>query len=395
MGVSGNLKTMLPGDLLQWLSLGQKTGTLVMANHGVEKKIFFRRGRVISSASNDPREYLGQFLMSHGFLTEPELKKAMEVQKQSNILLGKILVMIDVISESDLTRLMRLKAEEEIYDIFLWREGDFHFLDDELPKQEMIPLQVDVTGIIMEGTRRSDEWVRIREIIPNEALVPVVEGPIDMTDDDEWDDAQRMIVHAIDGKRTIAELVLESRSSAFVVSSTLYSLVAHGSVKLVDPSAQKAAKVEEQFAALIPPPPAPAAAAAAAELNDDDEIAGMLNRAQLALRAKDYEKTQRLLRAAQNLDPNNARVRSAIKGAEAVILNDLHQQGLIESKVPRISKTLDEITQMNFTPNEGFILSRINGTWDIGSLIKISPIRESDAMLIFWKLWRDEIITLN
>jgi hypothetical protein len=386
MGVSGNLKTMLPGDLLQWLSLGQKTGTLVMANHGVEKKIFFRRGRVISSASNDPREYLGQFLMSHGFLTEPELMKAMEVQKQSNILLGKILVMIDVISEEDLTRLMRLKAEEEIYDIFLWREGEFQFLDDELPKQEMIPLQVDVTGIIMEGTRRSDEWVRIREIIPNEALVPVIEGPIDMTDDDEWDDAQRLIVHAIDGKRTIAELVLESRSSAFVVSSTLYSLVAHGSVKLVDPSAQKAARIEEDFAPLIPPPPV-------TEVNDDDEIAGMLNRAQQALRARDYEKTQRLLRAAQNLDPNNARVRSAIKGAEAVILNDLHQQGVIESKVPRIAKTLEEITQMNFTPNEGFILSRINGTWDIGSLIKISPIRESDAMLIFWKLWRDGIIT--
>src|SRR6266699_4780045 len=133
MGVSGNLKTMLPGDLLQWLSLGQKTGTLWVRNKGVQKKIFFRNGRVISSASNDPREYLGQFLMSHGYITEEELMKAMEVQQQSGILLGKILVMIDVIAEPDLLRLMRLKAEEEIYDIFLWQEADFHFLDDELP----------------------------------------------------------------------------------------------------------------------------------------------------------------------------------------------------------------------------------------------------------------------
>src|SRR5216684_1984418 len=190
MGVSGNLKTMLPGDLLQWLSLGQKTGTLFVSNHGVEKRIFFRRGRVISSASNDPREYLGQFLMSHGYLTEPELAKAMEVQRQSSILLGKILVMIDVISEEDLLRLMRLKAEEEIYDIFLWREGEFHFSDDELPKMEMVPLQVDVTGIIMEGTRRSDEWVRIREIIPNETLVPVIEKPVELDEEDfDFDDA--------------------------------------------------------------------------------------------------------------------------------------------------------------------------------------------------------------
>jgi hypothetical protein len=50
---------------------------------------------------------------------------------------------------------------------------------------------------------------------------------------------------------------------------------------------------------------------------------------------------------------------------------------------------------MNFTPNEGFILSRVNGQWDIGSLIKISPIREPDAMLIFYKLWRDGIIALD
>ena len=126
MALTGNLSTMLPGDLLQWLSLGQKTGTLVVTNRRVEKKIFFKAGRVISSATNDPREYLGQFLMSHGYLTEPELKKAMEVQLQSGILLGKILVMIDVITEQDLQRLMRLKAEEEIYDIFLWNDGDFY-----------------------------------------------------------------------------------------------------------------------------------------------------------------------------------------------------------------------------------------------------------------------------
>jgi len=156
MSVSGNLKTMPPGDLLQWLSLGQKTGTLCVRSKGVEKKIFFRNGRVISSASNDPREYLGQFLMSHGYITEPELMKAMEVQAQSRILLGKILVMIDVINEEDLQRLMRRKAEEEIYDIFLWNEGEFEFIDDELPQMEMIPLQVDVTGLIMEGTRRVD-----------------------------------------------------------------------------------------------------------------------------------------------------------------------------------------------------------------------------------------------
>jgi hypothetical protein len=352
----------------------------------VEKKIFFRTGRVISSASNDPREYLGQFLMSHGFLTEPELKKAMEVQTQSGILLGKILVMIDVISEEDLQRLMRRKAEEEIYDIFLWSDGDFYFVDDELPQMEMIPLQVDVTGIIMEGTRRVDEWGRIRELVPNQAVIPVLLKEVDFTDLEE---VEEPIVRAIDGKRTIADIVLESRSSEFVVSSTVSALVRHGLCTLEDPTTQKMRKITEE---MIAAPPAPAVHA---EFNEDDEIQSLLSGAQAALKLRDYEKTQRLLRAAQNLDPNHARVRSAIKGADTVILGELRTQGVMDSKVPKVARSLDDITQMNFSPNEGFILSRINGQWDIGSLIKISPIRETDAMLIFHKLWRDGIIALE
>ena len=386
MGLSGNLQTMLPGDLLQWLSLGQKTGTLVISNKRVEKKIFFRRGRVISSASNDPREYLGQFLMSHGYLTEPELKKAMEVQLQSRILLGKILVMIDVIAESDLQRLMRLKAEEEIYDIFLWNDGEFYFIDDELPQMEMIPLQVDVTGIIMEGTRRVDEWARIRETVPSEAVIPV---PLKEIDDTELEEVEEPIVRAIDGKRTIAEIVLESRSSAFTVSSTVCALVRHGYVKLVDPSTQKMARIAEEVVA------AAAGVEARRDFNEDDEIQSLLNAAQAALRSRDFEKTQRLLRAAQNLDPNHPKVRTAIKGAETVILGELRNQWLLDNKVPTVAKPLEEITQMNFSPNEGFILSRINGQWDINSLIKISPIRETDAMLIFYRLWKDGIIALG
>lgn len=382
MGVTGNLKTMLPGDLLQWLSLGQKTGTLIVAKKAVEKKIFLKRGRVISSASNDPREYLGQFLMSHGYMSEPELMKAMQVQAESNILLGKILVMIDVIDEESLQRLMRLKAEEAIYDIFLWREGEFTFIDDELPTMEMIPLQVDVTGLIMEGTRRVDEWQRIRLIIPNDTLVPTMVEPLDS---EPLDDAQKMVVAAIDGRRTVADIVLESRSSTFVVCETLYRLVREGTVDLVDSQPAKAAAAQQEHPITGPVP----------AFREEDEVESLVQRAQQALRSKEYEKVQRLLRAAENIDPGHGRVRSAIKGAEAAILADLHRQGILADRVPRVTKPIEEITEMNFTPNEGFILSRINGQWDIGSLIKISPIREPDAMLIFYKLFRDGIIELE
>src|SRR5947208_9959110 len=387
MPLTGKL-TMNAADLFQWVSLSQKSGTLVVSNKAVEKKIFFKNGRVISSASNDPREYLGQFLMSHGYISEPELMKGMQVQAESGILLGKILVMIDVISEEELQRLMRMKAEEAIYDIFLWRDGEFRFDDDALPLQEMIPLQVDVTGIIMEGTRRVDEWQRIRLLIPSEALVPAVLKHLDeeVADRLQFDDAQRMVVAAIDGKRNVADIVLESRSSSFLVAETLYRLGRQDHNQLRQPSPEKAAAVAAQHA------PAISAKMPAVTETPEDEVSALLTRAQQALRSRDYEKAQRLLKAAENLDPNHPKVRNAIKGAEAAIVSDLRTQGLHDSKVPTVAKSFDDIAKMNFTPNEGFMLSRVNGQWDIGSLIKISPIREPDALLIFYRLWKDGII---
>src|SRR5215472_15627095 len=145
---------MALSELLQWLSLGQKTGTLLIEGHGVEKRIYFQTGRINSSSSSDQREYLGHFLVSHGYITEEELKRAMEVQEESKIPLGRILVMINAISETDLLRLLRRKAEESIYDVFLWEDGSFEFIDGEQPDLKMVPLSLDLTGIILEGLQR-------------------------------------------------------------------------------------------------------------------------------------------------------------------------------------------------------------------------------------------------
>ena len=57
MSLKGNLRTMQLPDVLQWLSSGRKTGILHLRSpKGIAKKIFFRKGSVISTASSDPRE---------------------------------------------------------------------------------------------------------------------------------------------------------------------------------------------------------------------------------------------------------------------------------------------------------------------------------------------------
>ncbi|MCX7830779.1 MAG: DUF4388 domain-containing protein, partial [Acidobacteria bacterium] len=94
MALKGELKTMLLPDVIQWLSNGLKTGILHLRSpKGITKRVYFERGNILSTASSDPREYLGQFLISRGLISEKQLNMAMETQFKSGIKLGKILIM--------------------------------------------------------------------------------------------------------------------------------------------------------------------------------------------------------------------------------------------------------------------------------------------------------------
>ena len=89
------------------------------------------------TSSSDPREYLGQFLISRDYISEDQLNKAMETQLKSGIKLGKILIMVGILEESELETVLQLKAEENIYDLFLWEEGDFVFQDLEAIEEDL------------------------------------------------------------------------------------------------------------------------------------------------------------------------------------------------------------------------------------------------------------------
>jgi hypothetical protein len=368
LGITGNLKTMQLGELFQWLSLGSKTGTLLIDGHGVEKRIYFQDGRIASTSSSDQREYLGHFLVSNGFITEEELKMAMEVQEESQILLGKILVMINAIAESDLLRLMRKKAEESIYDVFLWTEGSFEFVDGEMPDQKMVPLSLDVTGIIMEGMRRYDEWQLIRQRVPDSTVVPDIVRPLDI---EKLGDREKLIIPYLDGQRSIEEIALQTHNAEFVVSKLVAEGLRTGSMRLIEGRRRAPAAM-----------PLPAGGS---------EVDHFLQRGRSQLK-DDPHAAYRMFKAAHELDPADGRTTEAMREAERTIKAALDKDGVSGERVPELAVALQALTKRSFTPHEGFVLSRINGQWDVKSIMKISPIKELDVLMIFQKLLKDGVI---
>ena len=381
MGIAGNLKTMELAELLQWLSQGSKTGTLVVDNGTVEKKVFFSRGKIISSAASDPREHLGHFLVSHGYISEAQLSEAVRRQESQKTMLGKVLVDMGLIGEEDLDHMLRLKAEEGVYSLFDWPEGEFRFHDDELPAYPMVPISLDVTGLVLEAMRRQDEWSRFRELMPSVHAIPVRVVDDLVGDGGDLDEGQKHILLAVDDHRTIEEISLETHASEYYVCEALYPQVKARKVKIVKPRGH---------AAPAAPPPLPVSAAGAPLTGKS-----LLERGQKHLAAREYEQALRNLRAARSLDPDDQTIARAAEQGEATIRTILQGEGVVLDAVPKLVVRHDEISRMKVSPKAGFLLSRVDGLYDIASILKISPLTQLEALLVFRELMQAGLLKLE
>jgi hypothetical protein len=366
MGIVGNLRTMQLEELLQWLSQSRKTGTLEIKTDKVEKKIFFREGQIVSTASTRPEEYLGHFLVSHGLISETALAKAIELQEATGMLLGKILVTKEILKEADLHQMLKLKSEESIYDIFSWPEGEFRFLDDALPHaQSMVPMVLDVTAILMEGVQRVDEFRRIRQLVPSQDAIPVQIYEWELKHEDP---GTRQILDLINDERTVEEIRLQTHSSEFHVCKVLYDQWSKGRLKVIKP------RWREQTGAFHTAPNGPLTGEA------------LLAAGTRYLEEQDYEHALRHLRAARSLDPENQDIQEALTNGEKSIRKSIEATGVTLTSVPSLAISFDQLTSAKISPQEGFMLTRLNGTYDIQSILKITPMPQLDALLVFWKL---------
>jgi len=364
VSLTGSLKSMDFAELLQWLARGMKTGTLLIANGSVQKQIYFREGRIIASASSDRTEYLGHFLVSHGFLDEVTLAKAIEMQEGNRMLLGKILTTIGAIGQPELEQMLRLKAEESIYEIFTWSEADFQFIEGELPAFEMVPISIDVQTLVLRGAKRLDDWTRIRGSIPSKLCVPVAVRKLVAP---EGDQGTEKLLSFVNDDRTVEEIALETHSSEFYVCRALWEQMQLGHLKVVRP------RIIEQEG-----PPAAS--------GEPIDAAVLMEVGARYLGEKRLLRALRHIRAARDLEPETRETTTRAQQLEDEIRETLVAAGVVSTAIPHLSGNLEDLASLDISAEAGFILSRINGTYDVGTIQKISPIRTLETAVVLWKL---------
>jgi hypothetical protein len=234
MAFTGNLKTVAFPDILQLLSTGKKTGVLTITKGEVQKDISFRDGNIIyASSRNSEEDFLGTLLLKRGRISKADLERALMLQKTSGKKLGMILVDMELFSREEIVDCLKLQVEEIAYNLFSWDSGDFIFQEGQLPEIKDLLVNLSSMSVIMEGTRRIDEWLEIRKVLPKEGeiLRPAM-NPRLKSDEITLSLEEFQVLSVINGERTLAEILSVSPVGEFATYRGIYNLKSAGLIEI-------------------------------------------------------------------------------------------------------------------------------------------------------------------
>jgi hypothetical protein len=361
MSISGNLRTMPFADLLQWVSQSRKTGTLSVEGDPFNKKIYFRNGLVAAASSENPKEFLGYYLVGWGVLGEEELQELLDMQEQYGTLLGELLLIVGRLNREELQHILQVKTEETIYELFLWQEGDFRFLENILPAKKFQPLNLPVEMIILEGVRRKDEWLRCREVIPDETWVPRVVRAVDV---EQLGEIELGILREINGENSIEQIALANRLAFFHVMMFVYQGMAH--------------QLFEVHAAGDEIVPIPGFSKGA--------WTTMIHRVEELVGEGDLLVAYRRLDEIRGKYGGDREAREQVEAVQRKISMEAGKLDLNDSAVLKLAIPPSELTALSCSPQEGFLLSRINGSYSLGEILKVVPGSELENRLLVHNL---------
>ncbi|HEV3473310.1 MAG TPA: DUF4388 domain-containing protein [Actinomycetota bacterium] len=234
--LKGSLDDFTLPDIFRLMSFAKKTGRVGVTRSAGEGNVYFRDGEVYFAESSLSKEPLGQKLVRSRALSEGQLMKALDEHKASGERLGAVLVRLGAVTAEQLEAAVRQQIEDAVFDLLRWELGEF----DWQPAEEIdieIPIRVSVENLIMEASRRLDEFEVIKRKIPSGdsvlgmAATPP-EGAVEINiTPDEW----RILV-LVDGSRTVAQIGQMVGLDEFAAMRVLYGLVSAGLIELIGES---------------------------------------------------------------------------------------------------------------------------------------------------------------
>jgi CheY-like chemotaxis protein len=228
--IRGILGMVPSGDIFQLLKYQAQTGVLHLARGQAHLEVFMREGGIaFARAQNVDEEFLlGRFLVETGALTAQDLDLFLNSRRGTRKLLGEQLVKTGHVSKEQLQEALERQTEALMYEAVRWGEGEFAFYVTEKlpPEAREADLRVPVDMIMLEGFRRVDEWGMIeKEIKDFDMVLAPARDSTGVIERVELEPEEKSVLSLVDGRRTVWDVIRDSRRSSFDVCKILYRLL--------------------------------------------------------------------------------------------------------------------------------------------------------------------------
>ena len=254
--IKGTLETFNLPDLLQMLAFNQKVGTLVLDTAGGPRTLYVESGALgFVQGDPHPTRALGRILRRNEALPADRLQRGVSIAAKSGRYLGDALADLGVL-EGDRRTAATLEAVAELFfDLLQTPITRFEFVEgkriapDGSEGAAIEPLAA-VDGLLLELTRKLDEWAVVRGEVPSDeevyertAVHPDLRGEDPTTLPAS---TVERVLPLLDGTRTVAAVVDESDGDRFSVTKLVAALLRQGAVRAV-PTAELVERGEQRL----------------------------------------------------------------------------------------------------------------------------------------------------
>ncbi|MEO8901412.1 MAG: response regulator [Polyangiaceae bacterium] len=227
--LSGDISVISIAEVLQLLDLQRQTGVLSIFTRQTEITLYVKMGRLEFAASRGLRvEFrIGRYLVEDGAITREELHTVLDNRAGSKRLLGELLIQLGMTTEEHVRRALVRQTTELVYEVVRWKGGRFAFtVGVNNLAATKAALGIETGGLVMEGFRRVDEWRLIEGSFDfDEVLYHDTVAIERLGQDANLTRQERAVLNAIDGERTIREIVDLTGGSSFELCKILYQFL--------------------------------------------------------------------------------------------------------------------------------------------------------------------------
>jgi hypothetical protein len=303
--VKGTPFITLLGQIMRQTGRGRITFTL---NNNL-KMLFFEDRRITGSSSNDPSDYLGQYLINEGVINLEQFNRAYQTQLETDVRMAQILQLIGLAPVDKLREAIIAKTVDTAFLVSCWQEGTWE-VSDAYPKAVSgVEIGLTVDDISAHLVKRQEQFGRIiqmfRELGDNPAVA------ITNRDLSKVKKLDLMILNLLSIGKTLRETFTALPVHFYIISRHMLELHREGLLL-----AGTGAPLNEMdiFQRLI--------AASGVEKPQDieqisaEETANVYRAAHEAMTKKQYWKAASLYRVLCNINPHNVVFKDSLHNAE-------------------------------------------------------------------------------